>query len=218
MKSLTSTAKLSEQLEIKLFFFADPPRDRPWRALVVGVGGGPLPIYLNSLLGMHVTAVDLDHVVVELARRHFGLVESDTLKVSICLLRSNLSVFSLTRVCHTCDRKRDERFSIPHHRSIIFDTFTAGIGTRSCMRAAFPHTHTTRTHTHTGACVRCVGHGCKHKMKEYENFDSLHGVGMVWMDKVTSFCILFRFTSQLKNRRWGSSPWDIVILQWVKIL
>jgi spermidine synthase len=31
---------------------------------------------------MHVTAVDLDPVVVDLARRYFGLAESDTLEVS----------------------------------------------------------------------------------------------------------------------------------------
>ena len=46
------------------------------RALVIGLGGGPLPIYWHASLGFSVEAVELDPCVLDLARKHFGFVET----------------------------------------------------------------------------------------------------------------------------------------------
>ena len=51
------------------------------RVMVVGLGGGGLPMYLNLFCGMDVSVVELDPVVVKLARRHFGFTDSATLQV-----------------------------------------------------------------------------------------------------------------------------------------
>lgn len=51
------------------------------RVLVVGLGGGGLPVYLNQSCGMHVRVVELDPVVLHLARRHFSFQDSTTLQV-----------------------------------------------------------------------------------------------------------------------------------------
>ena len=53
------------------------------RALVIGLGGGGLPVFLHRFLGMSVEAVELDEAVVGLARRHFGFQEEPGLQVSI---------------------------------------------------------------------------------------------------------------------------------------
>jgi hypothetical protein len=42
---------------------------------VVGLGGGALPIYLHSCLGLSVDCVELDATVAGLARRHFGFAD-----------------------------------------------------------------------------------------------------------------------------------------------
>ena len=47
----------------------------PGRVVVVGLGGGALPIYLHSCLGLAVDCVELDATVVGLARRHFGFTD-----------------------------------------------------------------------------------------------------------------------------------------------
>ena len=49
----------------------DPPRD----VLLLGLGGGSVPTILREELGVAapITAVELDPVMVELGRRHFGL-------------------------------------------------------------------------------------------------------------------------------------------------
>ena len=49
--------------------------------MVVGLGGGGLPVFLNRHCGMDVQSVELDPVVVDLARRHFGFADSATLQV-----------------------------------------------------------------------------------------------------------------------------------------
>lgn len=56
-------------------------KGRP-RVMVVGLGGGGLPVYLNQFCGMDVSVVELDPVVVQLAGRHFGFTDSSTLQVS----------------------------------------------------------------------------------------------------------------------------------------
>ena len=44
-------------------------------ALVVGLGGGALPVFLQRVLRMDVDVVELDAAVVGLARRHFGFAD-----------------------------------------------------------------------------------------------------------------------------------------------
>ena len=52
------------------------------RALVVGLGGGGLPVFLSRHCGMDVESVELDPVVVDLAQRHFGFSDTATLQAS----------------------------------------------------------------------------------------------------------------------------------------
>lgn len=57
------------------------------RALVIGLGGGPLPIYWHASLGFNVEAVELDPVVLELAWTRFGFLEkaeAPSLTVTFC--------------------------------------------------------------------------------------------------------------------------------------
>ena len=61
----------------------ESPRLRP-RAMVVGLGGGGLPVFLNRHCGMDVQSVELDPVVLHLACRHFGFTETPTLQVPLC--------------------------------------------------------------------------------------------------------------------------------------
>ena len=44
-------------------------------ALVVGLGGGALPVFLQRVLRMDVDVVELDAAVVGLARQHFGFTD-----------------------------------------------------------------------------------------------------------------------------------------------
>lgn len=63
--------------------------ESPGRVMVIGLGGGALPIYLHRALGLAVDCVELDEAVVGLARRHFGFTDMETephLKVRACHL------------------------------------------------------------------------------------------------------------------------------------
>lgn len=51
------------------------------QVMLVGLGGGGLPVYLNQFCGMNVSVVELDPTVVDLARRHFGFRDSSSLQV-----------------------------------------------------------------------------------------------------------------------------------------
>lgn len=53
-------------------------------ALVVGLGGGGLPVFLQRFLGVSVAAVELDPQVVDLASRHFGCQDTAALEVIAC--------------------------------------------------------------------------------------------------------------------------------------
>ncbi|KAK9806887.1 hypothetical protein WJX72_006435 [[Myrmecia] bisecta] len=53
------------------------------KVLLVGLGGGGLPVFLHRQLGLQVEVVELDEAVVGLARRHFGFVDSDTLTARV---------------------------------------------------------------------------------------------------------------------------------------
>ena len=53
------------------------------RALVVGLGGGGLPVFLQRHCGLCVDVVELDDVVVQLACDHFGFHPSDELQVAM---------------------------------------------------------------------------------------------------------------------------------------
>lgn len=55
------------------------------QAMVVGLGGGGLPVFLNKHCGMDVQSLELDPVVVDLARRHFGFADSPSLQVKLHL-------------------------------------------------------------------------------------------------------------------------------------
>lgn len=53
--------------------------------LVIGLGGGSLPIYLHEVFSFNVECVDLDETVIRLARTHFGFRESsETPKLEVC--------------------------------------------------------------------------------------------------------------------------------------
>ncbi len=56
----------------------------PRRILVVGLGGGAMPMFLRALYpGALIEVVDIDPKVVEVARRFFGFREDDKLKVAV---------------------------------------------------------------------------------------------------------------------------------------
>src|SRR5688572_5636343 len=56
-------------------------RPQPRRVLIVGLGGGALPAFLRKHFPeAHVTAVELDPAVIDVARRFFGFKEDDKLK------------------------------------------------------------------------------------------------------------------------------------------
>ena len=53
----------------------------PKRALVVGLGGGTVPMFLRKRLpDLEIDVVELDPAVIEVARRHFGFVEDAKLR------------------------------------------------------------------------------------------------------------------------------------------
>ena len=54
--------------------------------LVIGLGGGALPIYLHDVFSFNVECVDLDETVIRLAKMHFGFEESkQTPKLEVCI-------------------------------------------------------------------------------------------------------------------------------------
>lgn len=56
----------------------------PKAALVIGVGGGTIPSFLRAVSpAMKIDAVDIDPVVVEVAKSHFGFREDDSLKAHV---------------------------------------------------------------------------------------------------------------------------------------
>lgn len=62
------------------FAFVDQPRS----ALVIGLGGGTIPSFLRHVYpSMKIDAVDIDPVVVEVARSHFGFKEDAAMKAHV---------------------------------------------------------------------------------------------------------------------------------------
>ncbi len=58
--------------------------DRPRSALVIGLGGGTIPSFLRkSYPDMKIDAVDIDPVVVEVAKSHFGFREDELMKAHV---------------------------------------------------------------------------------------------------------------------------------------
>ena len=51
------------------------------KVVVLGLGAGTLATFIVKFMGMMVTAVELDPVVVGIARSHFELEESERLRV-----------------------------------------------------------------------------------------------------------------------------------------
>ncbi|TQF11333.1 hypothetical protein FJV41_34770 [Myxococcus llanfairpwllgwyngyllgogerychwyrndrobwllllantysiliogogogochensis] len=57
---------------------------RPQRILVVGLGGGAMPMFLRAVLPeAHIDVVDIDPDVVDVARRFFGFTEDARLKAHV---------------------------------------------------------------------------------------------------------------------------------------
>lgn len=59
------------------------PTTKTMDALCIGVGGGDLLMCLRHHLGFNVVGVEADDVVLRVAKRHFGLIEDDSLVVVI---------------------------------------------------------------------------------------------------------------------------------------
>ena len=58
--------------------------DRPKSALVIGLGGGTIPSFLRkSHPDMKIDAVDIDPVVVEVAKSHFGFREDELMRAHV---------------------------------------------------------------------------------------------------------------------------------------
>ncbi|CAM6067802.1 unnamed protein product [Sphagnum tenellum] len=53
------------------------------KVLALGIGGGALPIFLHKHFHFHIQAVELDEVVLDLACRHFGLIEDALMTVEV---------------------------------------------------------------------------------------------------------------------------------------
>lgn len=53
------------------------------KALCLGVGGGALVTFLNGKLGFEVVGVEADEVVLTVARKYFGLIESEFVRVCV---------------------------------------------------------------------------------------------------------------------------------------
>jgi spermidine synthase len=57
---------------------------RPQRMLIIGLGGGSMAKFLHRRFPQaHIDAVELDPMVVDVARRYFGLVEDERLRVHV---------------------------------------------------------------------------------------------------------------------------------------
>ena len=99
----------------------------PQRILVVGVGGGTLPMALTAIYPeAQMDAVEIDPAVVKVAKRHFGFAESERLKVHV----EDARVFTRRAVAagHTYDLILLDAFGaeyIPEHlmtREYLADT------------------------------------------------------------------------------------------------
>ena len=64
----------------------DGTSKQPHTALVIGLGGGCLPMYMRHIVGLSVQVVELDPVVADLASRHFGFVADEQLQVGSCFI------------------------------------------------------------------------------------------------------------------------------------
>lgn len=52
--------------------------------IIIGLGGATLPVFLhNAFAGAHVHVVEIDAAVVAVAEKYFGLVQSDSLRVTV---------------------------------------------------------------------------------------------------------------------------------------
>lgn len=64
--------------------FSKAPREGPREALIIGLGGGAFAHHLARVEpGLHIDAVEIDPVVVRLARRHFALDDVPHLSVHV---------------------------------------------------------------------------------------------------------------------------------------
>lgn len=99
--------------------------------LVVGLGGGALPIYLHSCLGLAVDSVELDSTVVGLARRHFGFADVSS-EPSLTVRQIPLFLGMLRRMCGMSVLPGLE-FTTRHMQMCVwvaFDQFTIPTWTR----------------------------------------------------------------------------------------
>ena len=102
-------------------------RGKP-QALVVGLGGGALPVFLNRHCHMDVQSVELDPVVVDLARRHFSFADSATLRVKLlcCAVLCCAVLCCLPHSCLACisvpdnEGKAGTMEACIHYTSLIY--------------------------------------------------------------------------------------------------
>ena len=67
--------------------------------LVIGLGGGALPIYLHDVFSLNVECIDLDATVIRLAKEHFGFEESlEEPKLEVCATAATLPVYMADNV------------------------------------------------------------------------------------------------------------------------
>eukprot|EP00850_Spirogloea_muscicola_P006698 SM000032S12082 [mRNA] locus=s32:401812:407454:+ [translate_table: standard] len=76
-------------------------------ALVVGLGGGALPMFLHQHLPFDVKVVELDGVIGQLASRHFGFLEDDRMKASIFQLVVGDGVVAIHELAQWSRKYRD---------------------------------------------------------------------------------------------------------------
>ncbi|MBT3199738.1 MAG: fused MFS/spermidine synthase [Phycisphaerales bacterium] len=84
-----STVKLGDPDRLELAYTRVMPValavvEKPKRILIVGLGGGSIPNFLHKHYpNTHIDVVDIDPVVVEVAKKYFGFREDKTLRVHV---------------------------------------------------------------------------------------------------------------------------------------
>ncbi|KAJ7549353.1 hypothetical protein O6H91_07G049700 [Diphasiastrum complanatum] len=81
------------------------------RVLVVGIGGGALPLFLHHHFQFDIQAVDLDETVLAMARRHFGLVEDHHFQIAVSDgLRAVMDVAEQCIQSHLVSKQMDQEW------------------------------------------------------------------------------------------------------------
>ncbi|WOL02268.1 hypothetical protein Cni_G10987 [Canna indica] len=78
------------------------------RALCIGVGGGALLMSLRLKFGFHVLGIEADDAVLNVAKRHFGFQEDDSLKVGLGEGLACIKFLSTSKTGKTFDPNHDK--------------------------------------------------------------------------------------------------------------